>query len=251
MRPSENFIYPDLKNIIVVLIETQTPGNMGSVARVMKNFGMTSLRLVRPECDFRSEEARWMAVHAEEILSGAVIFDTLHDALEDCEFSIATTNRRRDSHFPTFSPRAVADRVAELQPSKKTAIVFGGERNGLSTEDIHVCSIIATIPTMPEQNSLNLSHAVMAFAYELFQKKLDGNPSYVWDLAKREEVDQIYRRIQRVLEKVEFKPRKTNEDFMLGLRRILGRTPLEDRDARLIQKIFQEIERYVDRLKIN
>ncbi len=251
MRPTETFEYPDLQNIIIVLADTQTSGNVGAVARVMKNFGLSTLRLVRPQCDHVNEEALWMAVHSEDVLKRAEVFSTIHDAIADCEFSVATTNRRRESHFPAFTPKEIADQVHPFKLSQKIALVFGGEKNGLSTEDIHTCRVISTILTGKEQSSINLSHAVMILAYEIFQSKLSSNPNFVWDLAKPEQIEQVYIRIQRVLEKIEFQPRKTNEDFILGLRRILGRTPIEDRDVRLIQKIFQEIERFVDRKKPN
>ncbi|HMZ04578.1 MAG TPA: hypothetical protein PLA15_08510, partial [bacterium] len=115
------------------------------------------------------------------------------------------------------------------------------------TEDVHACRVLSTVTTAPVQNSLNLSHAVMIYLYEVFAARLTGNPQFVWDMAKPADTEILYERIQRVLEAVKFKPRKTNEGFLLGVRRILGRTPLEDRDVRLLHKIFQEIERYVKR----
>ena len=248
MTPQKDFVYPDFTTIAVILVEPQTPGNIGSVARAMKNFGMTDLRLVRP-CDHLDREALWMAVKAEDILQSAKTYPTLAEALAGIQFSVATSNRRRETHFPSFTPREIAQQIAAFSPVTTCALVFGGEKNGLSTEDVHTCRVLSTITTAPVQNSLNLSHAVMIYLYEVFTARLTGNPQFVWDMAKPEDMDILYERIQRVLEAVKFKPRKTNEDFLLGVRRILGRTPMEDRDVRLMHKIFQEIERYITRLE--
>ncbi|HMW32985.1 MAG TPA: RNA methyltransferase [bacterium] len=246
MTPQKDFVYPDLTSIAVILVEPQAPGNIGSVARAMKNFGMKDLRLVRP-CDHLDREALWMAVKAEDILHSAQIYSTLTDALKGIQFSVATSNRRRETHFPSFTPREIAQQMAAFSPITSCALVFGGEKNGLSTEDVHACRVLSTVTTAPVQNSLNLSHAVMIYLYEVFAARLTGNPQFVWDMAKPADTEILYERIQRVLEAVKFKPRKTNEGFLLGVRRILGRTPLEDRDVRLLHKIFQEIERYVKR----
>ncbi len=245
--PSKNFIFPHLRHIAVILVEPQTPGNIGSVARAMKNFNMSRLRLVNP-CDHLAEEARRMAVHAEDILERAEVFSSLAEALQEVHFAVATTLRRRETHFPAFTPREAAGKILEISSEKNIALVFGREDNGLTTEEIHRCQIISTIPTHVHQASVNLSHAVMIFVYELFQGALSGNPAFVWDYAGPGEIEILYGRIKRVLDLIEFKSRKTTEDFMLGVKRVMGRTPLEDRDVRLFHKIFQEIEFYIKKI---
>jgi len=235
-----------LSHIYIILVEPQTPGNIGSVARAMKNFGLHHLVLIRP-CDHLSDEARWMAVHAEDILQGSVIFESLAEGLKGIHFSMATTNRKRDTHFPSFTPKEAAEKILEISKDKNVALVFGRERTGLTNEEIHLCSTISTIPTFHEQTSINLAQAVLIYAYELFQTTLFGNPNFVWDYAEADQMEILYKRIQSVLSLAQFESRKTLEDFMLGVRRVFGRTPFEDRDVRLFHKIFQEIEFFLKR----
>lgn len=228
------------------MVEPQTPGNVGAVARAMKNFGLSRLSLVNP-CDHLSKEARMMAVKSEEILEKAEIHASLSDALRDVHFSVSTTVRVRDTHFPTFTPKETCGKIHEIAPDKRVALVFGREDNGLTTEEIHLCHIIATIPTHAAQASVNLAQSVMIFAYELFQQALTSNPNFYWDYADPKEVGLLFQRIERVLLGVGFKPKHTMEDFMVTVKRVFGRTPLEERDVRLLHKIFQEMEFYIEK----
>jgi TrmH family RNA methyltransferase len=242
--PPKNFNFPDLRHVKIILVEPQTPGNVGSVARAMNNFGLTDLRLVHA-CDHLSAEAKLMAVKSEAILERAVCYATLAEALRDVHFSVSTTVRIRDTHFPTFTPKEAAEKIIEISPQNTVALVFGREHSGLTTEEIHQCRIISMIPTHPSQPSINLAQSVMIYTCEIFQQSLAVNPNFYWDYADPQDVEILYDRLQRILEKIGFRPKTTNEDFLVGLRRILGRTPLEDRDVRILHKIFQEIEFFI------
>lgn len=244
--PAKDFTYPDLQHIEIVLVEPQTPGNIGAAARAMKNFGLSRLKLVNP-CDHLSKEARIMAVKSEDILENAALFPSLTEALMGVHFSVSTTVRIRDTHFPTFTPSESAEKVLQIAPHKSVAFVFGREDNGLTTEEIHQCNIISTIPTHPGQTSVNLAQSVMVFAYETFKNSLTVNPNFYWDYADPHEVELFYKRVERVLGGVGFQPKHTMEDFMVTVKRVFGRTALEERDVRLLHKIFQEIEFYIQK----
>ncbi|MBL7961401.1 RNA methyltransferase [bacterium] len=246
--PPKDFTYPDLQHIEIVLVEPQTPGNIGAAARAMKNFGLSRLKLVDP-CDYLSKEARMMAVKAEDILQEAAIFTSLSDALKGAHLTISTTVRIRETHFPTFTPSETAQQIGQIARNKSVALVFGREDNGLTTEEIHQCRIISTIPTHPGQSSVNLAQSVMIYAYEIFKQSLTANPNFYWDYAEPHEVDLFYQRVQKLLERIEFKPKHTMEDFMVAVKRVFSRTHLEDRDVRLLHKIFQEIEFYIRKVE--
>lgn len=246
--PPKDFVYPDLKHIEIILVEPQTPGNIGATARAMKNFGLSRLKLVNP-CEHTSKEARMMAVKSEDILERAEIVPSLSDALTGIHYSVSTTVRIRDTHFPTFMPSEAAQEIGRIAKNKSVAIVFGREDNGLTTDEIHQCNIVSTIPTHPGQASVNLAQSVMIFAYEIFKASLTANPSFYWDYADPHEVELFYRRVQRLLERIGFQPKHTMEDFMVTLKRVFGRTPLEERDVRLLHKIFQEIEFYIQKIE--
>lgn len=246
--PPKDFIYPDLQHIEIILVEPQTPGNIGSTARAMKNFGLSRLKLVQP-CDHLSKEARRMAVKSEDILENATLYSQLSDALKGVHFSVATSVRIRDTHFPVFTPAETAEHLHRIARDKSIALVFGREDNGLTTEEIHQCNIQSTIPTHPDQPSVNLSQSVMIFSYEIFKQSLTTNPNFYWDYADPHEVDLFYQRVERLLDRIGFQPKHTMEDFMVTVKRVFGRTPLEDRDVRLLHKIFQEIEFYIGKIE--
>ena len=103
----------------------------------------------------------------------------------------------------------------------------------------------SSIPLYAKHPAMNLAQAVMIYLYEIYQASLSANPLFYWDLAESSTINSFYERVQRVLNLIEFKPRKTKENFMLGLRRFLGRTPIEKRDIRLFHKIFGEIEGHI------
>ncbi len=237
---------PNPQRIKIVLVEPQVPGNIGSTARAMKNFGLSSLRLVRP-CEYKVSETYWLGVHADDVIDAAGVYDTLEDALRDVHWSVATTNRTRFTHFPVHTPVECAAKIRETSPATNVALVFGRERNGLTNEEVHQCHVILTIPTFEASPALNLSHAVAVVLYDVYRAHLDVNPHFEWRYAEPAEVDSLYARIRSVLELAAFRPRTTIDEFLLGVKRILGRTPLENRDVRILHKIFQEIERRLRR----
>lgn len=239
---------PDLSNLRVVLVEPQYAGNIGAVCRAMKNFGASDLVLVNP-CNHLSEEGRMFAVRARDILESARIVPSLREALQDTGWSIGTTTRVRDTHFPTFLPDEIAKRVGQIDRKTRIALVLGREDNGLTTEELHQCSVVSTIPTDERYSSLNISQSALLYLYSLFRAQLDGNPTFEWRLAKENEMDILYDRIRRLLDTIEFPARTTNEDYIIGIRRIFGRTPMEDRDVRILHKLFQEIDFFMEKLK--
>lgn len=149
-----------------VLMHTSHPGNVGAAARAMKVMGFTDLVLVRPRfADVLSrEEAVAMASGAAGVLARARIADSLAAALDGVTFTCATAMTPRDFGPPTFAPRVLFERLA--REPQRVAFVFGGERHGLSNEDVYRCHACLSIPTDPGYGSLNLSQAVQLIAYD-------------------------------------------------------------------------------------
>ncbi|MEO0868321.1 MAG: TrmH family RNA methyltransferase, partial [Cyanobacteria bacterium J06642_11] len=121
-----------LAQLRIVLVEPAGPLNIGSAARVMKNFGLSQLVLVNPQCDPYSSEARQMAVHAYDIIGAANIVNTLPDALVGCQRAIATTARTRDLQTPLEAPNLTLPWLLESSPS---ALIFGPEDRGLNNDE--------------------------------------------------------------------------------------------------------------------
>jgi tRNA/rRNA methyltransferase len=151
-----------------VLIETSHPGNVGSTARAMKVMGFQHLVLVRPRFAdvLIQEETVAMASGAADILVRAKVVDTLAEALADSDFAIATAMTPRDFGPPTLAPREGLQQLAQAEPGRRLAFVFGSERFGMANEDVYRCHAVASIPTAPDYGSLNLAQAVQIMAYE-------------------------------------------------------------------------------------
>ncbi|MGQ0558367.1 MAG: RNA methyltransferase [Sphingosinicella sp.] len=148
----------------IVLVRPQLGENIGKAARAMLNFGLTDLRLVAPRDGWPNPAAGPAAAGADFVLERARIFDSAAAAVADCPFVYATTARKRGLTIPLLTPEQAAKQIAANEgPS---ALLFGGERSGLETEDAALASRIVTFPANPEFNSLNLAQAVIILAYE-------------------------------------------------------------------------------------
>jgi tRNA/rRNA methyltransferase len=154
-------------DIFFILVKPAVPGNVGAAARAMKTMGFSKMRLVNP-CDHLSMEARMLAHGSNEVLENAELFGSLADAVSDIDFVIGTTARKRtarvDYHFADTLPGLIE---AKGKSVRKIAIVFGSEESGLSNEDAALCHLLSTVSMVATYPSLNLSQAVMVYAYEL------------------------------------------------------------------------------------
>jgi tRNA/rRNA methyltransferase len=151
----------------IILIEPAGARNVGSIARVMKNMGLSQLWLVQPQCDWLGDEARHMAVHAGELLTAAQVVQTLPEALAGCCVAAATIGR--ETERPIRSPRSAVQTLCETVAATELAgaVIFGREDHGLNNLELDQAQIYISIPTSPIYPSLNLAQAVGIVAYEL------------------------------------------------------------------------------------
>ncbi|MFQ3282352.1 RNA methyltransferase, partial [Reinekea sp.] len=155
-------------NIKIVLIKTWHPGNIGAVARAMKNMGLHQLALVDP-VDFPSEEATNRAGQATDLLENVEVFSTLAEAIADCTMVVGTSARDRTLKLPSLTAQTCAEQVVEEQEAGQVAIVFGRERMGLHNDEIQQCHFQLNIDANPDYPVLNLSQAVQIVSYEIFK----------------------------------------------------------------------------------
>lgn len=160
-----------LANIRIVLVEPAGALNVGSIARIMKNMGLTKLVLVNPRCDLESDEARQMAVHAVDVLETAQIVDSIPVALTGCQQAIATTVRSRSVPILLESPKTVLSGL--LVPNIQSALLFGAEDRGLSNDELKHAQRFICIESNPDYPSLNLAQAVTICVYQLYQGWLE------------------------------------------------------------------------------
>ena len=156
---------PFNEDVCVVLVNPQTDGNIGAVARSMLNFGFTDLRIVGRTRNW-SDETRNRAKNAQTVLDDARCTDSLQDAVSDCSVVVGTSGKREDGgktamrHF--LLPDEIPSRLSGIEG--KVAIVFGPEGKGLLNEELSQCDLLVTIPTWEGYPILNLSHAVTALS---------------------------------------------------------------------------------------
>lgn len=241
----------NLKGIRVILFEPREPGNIGSVARAMKGMGLTQLYLVNP-VPFRDAKATWYMAHgATDIIENCQVVDVLEEALEGIQCLVGTTHRKRDERLaPCVPVRQVAQKIAAISQNQRVAVLFGREDFGLSSHQISMCHLAASVPMATKNPSLNLAQAVQVFAYEIFLASVTEMPTEEYEYAEVNEIEAFYGRVTNLLNSVGVTPYNHDwETYLRSLRRVFSRTRLETRDIATLDMIFSTTNRYIDRLE--
>lgn len=176
----------------IVLDEPKVPGNIGAIARTMKNFSFKELILVNPQCDHLSKEALDRAKHAKEILKKAKIMKW--EEVLKIDTIIATTSQLGTDYNINRVPIS-PEQLTQIIPNGNIGIVFGSEEKGLSNEKIKQCGFVTTIPTSKEYPTMNLSHSVAVMLYELSKKKGLGRKYHLATQQEKEILMQILNKI--------------------------------------------------------
>jgi tRNA/rRNA methyltransferase len=227
----------------VVLVEPLYEGNVGSVARAMKNFGFHDLALVNP-CKIEDFGCA-MASHARDVLQMSRSFSSLGEALAGANLVVGTTGKRLDEaqhhlrlhlRVPCLTPAELAEKLSEKEGT--VALLLGREDCGLNSEELAICDMLVSIPTSEEYPVMNLSHCAAVLFYELSQNR-DVHSGNV-EMARRESLDLLQERTKSLLSDVSYPQHKV--DFtLLMLRRILGRAELTEREARTLLGLIKRI----------
>jgi tRNA/rRNA methyltransferase len=232
-----------LANVRIVLVAPKGSGNIGSVARAMKNMGLGDLAIVGSG---RTESfwARAMAVHAKDILKTAQRFATLREAVTDCGLVVGTTCRGGLYREHSRTPRTTAPEIAAAARAGKCALVFGPEDHGLDNDDLKCCQLLITIPADAAYPSLNLAQAVTICVYELFLASMDNVPAEGIERAPAEDVERLYDRMKASMLEIGYLDPQNPEHILFAFRRILGRAGLEEKDVRILTGLFRQIQWY-------
>ena len=163
--------------LVIILIGTSHPGNLGAICRSMLNYGYDQLRLVNPICDVDDIEARNRAKHAGSILDNCQTYSSLEESVMDCSLVVGTSGKREVGNKTVFRhftyPWEFSQRIEVF--NGKVALIFGEEGKGMSTEDLDKCDFLVTLPTWEGYPIANLSHAVNALVYELHKNRVLSN----------------------------------------------------------------------------
>jgi tRNA (cytidine32/uridine32-2'-O)-methyltransferase len=232
-----------LSNIHIVLVGTTHPGNIGAVARAMKNMQMTSLRLVAPKI-FPSADATSRASGADDVLARAMVCDTLREAIADCQVVFGASARARTISWPELTPRQCAGEIFTRHPGGQIAIVFGREHSGLTNEELDMCRYLLHIPCNPHFSSLNLAAAVQVVCYELFVAAGSNERKAIGDrgespLATAEQMESFYDHLHEALIDIDFTQPGRSASIMRRLRRIYNRIELDTKEVDILRGILR------------
>ena len=232
-------------NIKIVLVEPAGERNIGSIARVMRNMGLGKLTIVNPACNYLSEDAQVMAVHGIEVLKNAQICQSVPEAIQECQKTIATTARERDIPTKLETPRdAIPWLLKDQLPS---AIIFGPEDRGLSNQELSYAQRFICIPANPEYPSLNLAQAVGVCCYELYQEyhrsqQVRSSPQTETSLATAGELEGYYQHLETLLLKINYLQPHTANNKMEKIRRIVNRSNLNSQELALLRGMLRQTE---------
>ncbi|MDR2865424.1 MAG: RNA methyltransferase [Spirochaetaceae bacterium] len=257
-----------LKDIVIILCRPSEPGNMGAVCRVMKNMGLSSLRLVSAT-NVDDAIIRARAVHAQDIWEEASFYENLNDAIADCAVVIGTSRRRGKKRkditltareaalflkkYPAGGGEGAAsgntgdgENIRQDGPPVSAAIVFGNERTGLESDELALCDFASHIPSNEAFPSLNLSHSAQIYCYELAVAFSEESPQLTrgtWMPVGREKIDKLCDSLCDSLASLGFYTHSGREGQHEFFRDIFSRAGLSESEVRYVHNIFAKAAR--------
>lgn len=245
--------------IRIVLVETSHSGNIGAVARAMKNMGLGNLWLVNP-ASFPDETSYARSAGASDVLDRAHVVQSLDEALADCVLVMGTSARGRKVPWPVIAPPQAAATASEHTAQGNVALVFGRENHGLSNDELQRCHYHIHIPSNPDYSSLNLAMAVQVMCYELRMRYLagledsessphlepmvaPGDPG--WDVppATVGEVEGFFGHFEQVLVDVDFHRRDNPRHLMARMRRLFQRARMDQMEVNILRGVLAAIQK--------
>ncbi|MCL4438507.1 MAG: RNA methyltransferase [Candidatus Thermoplasmatota archaeon] len=157
------------KRVSVILVAPKYGGNIGAVARLMRNYGLSDLRFVSPP--EIGDEAMARAMNGKDILLNARRYGNMQDAIDGFRIVAATSSAITldDRKFRRLPETPAKFWKRALKTDGNIALVFGREDDGLRNTEIEMCNSFIHIPSNPEYPVLNLSHAVSIILYEMIR----------------------------------------------------------------------------------
>jgi tRNA/rRNA methyltransferase len=222
----------------VVLVRPESPANVGAVARVVRNTGLDGLRLVAPG-DWRTVECWRTAWGSQDVLEQARVFPDLGSAVADAHLAMAFSGRR-EKGAPLADVREAAEEVARRR-DETVCLVFGPETSGLGDEERARCGHRVLIPAHHDQPSLNLSHAVMVAAYEVFRAR--ARPAPLPRRATREETEAMLALLREGLLAVGALPGVNTEGYFREWHALFARADLTPKEVRLLEHLARKLGR--------
>lgn len=190
--------------ISIILVAPESAGNIGAVARAMKNTGLRDLRLVNPPAQWKAK-GKMMAMSAYDLLEKAVVYKTVKEAIADAALVVGTTRRKgpKRGNFSSFEDGIKT--LGQFSKKQRVAVLFGKESKGLDNASLKLCDWALTIPSDPAYPSLNLAQAVMVVSFSIYREKPDpGILEEPKELLSKEEVFTVLERFREALDALSY-----------------------------------------------
>ncbi|BCA78348.1 RNA methyltransferase [Desulfuromonas sp. AOP6] len=229
-----------LAHISVILVEPQSPGNIGMVCRAMANFGCKDLRLVNP-CLHLHPEARKFAVAANHLLGEARLFPSLTAAIDDLTLSVATTRRPGRLRGDLLDISKVPTLQQKLPPEGRLGLIFGREDSGLTSDEVALCSHAASVETSLELGSLNLAQAVILFLYELSRTPKTSSSTIMAPTPRQGEMEELFGQVESILTRIAFLNPARPEAVMNRIRQLMHRAAPSQDDLSLLRGLCSQL----------
>ena len=238
------------ENIRVILVHTTHPGNIGGVARAMKNMGLSRLILVEPR-EYPAPEARWRAASAGDVLDAAEVVSSVEEAIRGAQFVVGTSARERRIPWPVQDARRCGERIqGHASRGEEVAIIFGREDRGLLNEELELCNLHCHIPSHESYPSLNLAMAVQILCYEVRMAGLGSVDAAAedddWDtpFAPAEDMARFYLHLEETLVDIGFLDPKAPRQLMRRLKRLYNRVRLDEMELNILRGILSETQKH-------
>lgn len=238
-----------LANCRIVLVRPHFAGNLGSVARIMRNFGLSDLVLVAPYTFPTNPEARRLATHGEGVLDAARIVPDLGDALADCVFTLATSALTAGviRRGMIGTPAELMPRMLAAATGGPVAVVFGPEPHGLSNDEIGRCHGMVHVPVDPDYSSLNLAQAVAICAYELrkaWSAAVNAEraaPAPGPEVAPHADQERMFEHLREGLAAVGFLFGTRQDSLMHAMQQLVGRAMPTPAEVRMLHGLARQL----------
>ncbi|QSG09386.1 RNA methyltransferase [Halapricum desulfuricans] len=238
--------------ISVAVVGAETPGNVGTIARSMKNFGLEELLLVNPpELDPDGEAYGFAGQAREDVLpnSREVTFEHLIENYHTVGCTAVTNeDARKHVRYPFRTPRELADSLADVRAD--TCLVFGRESIGLTNAELAELDEVCSIPASEAYPVLNLGQAATIVLYEMRSLTLESTqlPDPTHDRASEREIEGLHDQFATFLEAIDHPEEKRDKAGRL-FRRLVGRAHPTDREAVTLRGIFRRAQQRIDSRK--
>ena len=230
-------------NVHFILFKPQLAENIGACARALKNFNFTKLKLVSPKTSFPNEKILATSVGAKDIIKSSKIYNNFEDAIKDVDCVIATSSRIRKKNYKYL----LLSELKKIDFKKKIAIIFGPEASGLTNNELSYANYLIKLPTNNNFQSLNLSHCVILFCYEIFKilnKKTNRfNSRYKSKPINKKNLNKFVNFLISSLDQIGFlQPNHKRKSMIQNLRTIFHKMNLSNKEMRLLLGIFSSLK---------